>query len=627
MRNKAVLLLVLILVSISLDFPLAYCVEKLPKSWDEKYADEPYVRLFAEEVLELEKDFTSTEKFHGIERIQKESAKSKGEISLQYDKSRQIFKGFSAFTITPEGEKLKYKKIQELTPYSGFAVYTDMREKVITLPNVVVGSTIDWSGEITKFKPTIKGQFFEVTYMTEPFPIKLSKRTFIAPRDTPIRIQFINGVPKEKKEYSKDKVIYTWIAEGNDKVKMEEFMPDSEDLSQKILISTLTDWKQISDWYWELFKKNMKTSPEIKEQVRKIIENKTTERDKIQSIIEYMQENLRYVSMNLDFHNYEPHPANQTFSNKYGDCKDQTLLAIVMLSEVGIKAYPALYREGWRDDPSQQLPMPMYFEHVILCIENAGKRYYTDIFIKDYYFDEVPPTSSDGYVFVVNDTGGFFDRVPTIDKKKHSENTEATVFLREDGSAFTELKAIAPRDLSARLREGYKNSTKEEKENFFASLEELFSLGGKMIENKWENLDKSYSNLKLHAKFERPNYAEVMGDFLTFGLGAYERSSAFSSPTRRNPIVLWNEDISETKMEYVLPEKFEILNIPKNIKLKTEFVDYSRTYEKEGNRIREIERIERKRVRLPPERYKELQDFMNERTKLTQNRIMIKKKN
>ena len=94
---------------------------------------------------------------------------------------------------------------------------------------------------------------------------------------------------------------------------------------------------------------------------QKAIAGKVALKDKARAILEYIQDNFRYVSMSLGPYSLEPHPTDQVFKNKYGDCKDLSLLCVAMLKVAGIDAHIALFRDEFSiTDPRHDHPSPRY---------------------------------------------------------------------------------------------------------------------------------------------------------------------------------------------------------------------------------------------------------------------------
>lgn len=597
-----------------------------PQTWEEKYKDEPYVYVISERTVELRKDFTTLTRIRLAAKVQKDSAKDMGEISIEYDKSREVVKDIQAFTITPSGEKLQSKEIQDLALKKDYAVYSDERTKLITMPHVVVGSVIDWQAVIETTKPVIEKNFYGMVYLSSSVPMKAHKYTLIAPKDMKLNFKYVNTDRKPVVTYSDDKVIYTWEASNIDKIEFEEFMQPWEELYEAVAISTLNSWEDMSIWVWNLFSKNLRLSDEMKKKVSEITKGKSSLSDKVQAIVEYIQNDFRYVAMNMDFHSYEPHPSDQVFSNKYGDCKDYTLMGMAMLSEIGIKAYPVLFPAGIGFKNEGKLPMPTYFNHAILFFEADGKKYYYDLLHKGYYFHDIPAALSKRTVFVVNEKGGFFSTIPAVNESETATIAEENAVIRDDGVAVIEAAALFPMEFSISIRESLKNMPGDKKQKFFSSFESAFSSGGRVLEREWKNLSTSYTKITVRLKYENSHLVQRMGDMMIFGMPQRPRGALFTNPKRIYPIVFFTNNKKEKRVTYQIPEGYEVINLPKKIALDNAFAKYERSYKVEGSVISGIEVFEYKESRTPAAKYEEVRKFYDDVTRLTNDQIMIKKK-
>jgi hypothetical protein len=596
-------------------------------AWENSYKDEPFVRLLHEVVVKVNRDYTSSRTSHTIDRIQNEGGKSLGELSIYYDQKREEVRDIEAYTITPDGKKIKAEKIQDINDPNNYGVYSDQRKKIISMPNVVVGSLIDRKGTTLVKKPIIENNFYDSFSFTHGFPVKETTFRLIAPKDMKLQIRNLNTDIKPLVEYSKDEVIYTWSSKNVDKIEYEEYMPSVLEIDKRVTVSSLADWKQLSDWVWALNSKNLKISPEMKAKAAEITGGKKTTPDKIQAIIEYVQKEFRYVSMNIDAHGYEPHPSDEVFTNRYGDCKDQTLLTVALLSSIGVKASPVLF-STWADlKRDDLLAMPSFFDHVILHFEVDGKGYYTDVLQKGYRFSEIPGTLARKRVFVVNDRGGHFGEIPDTDGLESSSVTSQNVTIRNDGTAVVEVTANFSRGLSVSMREMLKNISEKDKEKVFANVETQLMMGGKLIDRKWKNIEVPYSQITFTLRYEHPNLVQLMGDMMMFGMPQSGRSSLFSAPKRTYPIVFKNSASSDYHVAYNLPAGFEVLNLPKKVALETKLARYSREYKLDSdNIIRARQLTVYKQGRVPAGEYKQIQSYYDEIPKATNDKIVIKKK-
>lgn len=622
MLNKLIFLAFSALFFVSRIFPA--CAAS--PSWEEKYADEQSIDLLMERIVELHKDWSSEETLHFITKVQKEDAKDLGEIPIDYDKSFQVAKNIKAFIITPEGKKLRYKVIQDLNPYSGAAMYSDERTKVITLPAVIPGCIIEWQVTIVDKKPIIRDSFWNYFSFTNDIPVKSLRHTLIIPEGMPVQIVHHNTPIRPQVKEESGKVIYQWQLENTDKFEPEEYMPPLYEFNAYVSISSIKDWQDIAKWYWGLVAKNLKISQAIRDEVKKITAGKDSDTEKAQAIIKYLQENFRYVSMSFGYNHYEPHPSDEVFANKYGDCKDQVLVAIAMLKEAGIRSYPALYCDEEDGNPKDKLPKPNYFDHVILALQLGDKIQYMDVLRKGYRIGETPMDIQGGYVFVINEKGGAFSHLPISDGTETYSSQEEKVQIRQDSSAMIEIVSEWPKDFSIETREKFKRMTEKEKIEFFEALDAKYNVGGKVIERKWDGIESDYGSIKSFLKYESSQWADVSGDFVSFGEGHYGRGSDFTKKERKYPIMFWSNSLQKRTNTYSVPDSFEIVNIPKDVRLKSKFSEFSRIYQRSGNNIIETETAVFKRARLPASDYEQVKDFYNKVYQLTNGKIIIKKR-
>lgn len=605
--------------------PSASSSQDINKTWEEKYNDELYVHELIEEIIEVKKDWSYDCKSHKIIKIQKEGAKDKGigDITISYNKNYEEIKKIKAVIINPGGKKLSYKKIQDLAPYSGQPMYSDNRLKVISMPEVLPASLIDYEVHSYTRKPYIPHSYAHIFSLSSSVPIKKLRYQLIIPKDFSLQIKNLNTDIQPKIKKAGGKIIYTWEKENINKIEWEENMPPDDQIMAKIQVSTIKNWQVIDRWYGDLIKGNLETTPQMQNQVRELVAGKSSEQEKAQAIIKYIQDNFRYISMSFGQYNYQPHPAPEVFANKYGDCKDQTIMAIALLKEAGITAYPCLFIDEGEGEVKQNLPMPFYFNHMILALRLNQKLVFTDILVKGYPLGDTPTDAQGAYLFVINGEGGAFERLPTVEQSRVF--SEANISIRADGSALVIQKKQFDKDYSAKLILNWKDYTEKERKEFIEKINGRIAPGGKVFENKFENIDKEYKLVTQKVKCEVPKWAEVSGDFMSFNAGVINRSNIFTKKERNFPIWLRYNHTEKTINAYQIPAGFHIENIPPDKKMTSSFLDFSRTYQHQENKVVETQIVCYKRILLPASDYKTVQDFFDQLPQLSKEKIIIKK--
>lgn len=96
-------------------------------------------------------------------------------------------------------------------------------------------------------------------------------------------------------------------------------------------------------------------------------------------LIQYIQDEFRYLSLNLELGGWIPASPAQVIRRRYGDCKDLAWLATAVLRSWGLTACPVLVGTGLREQVATLLPMPFLFNHAVLEVEVAGKTRWFDL--------------------------------------------------------------------------------------------------------------------------------------------------------------------------------------------------------------------------------------------------------
>ncbi len=606
----------------------AYAENDKDVSWEEKYQDQPIVILLYDMTLELKEDWSFITKKRIKGKVQKEEGKRYGEIPIYYNSAREEVVDVKAYTITSDGKKHKYSKIQDFQRYEGYSMYSDSMVKIITMPKVVVGSIIDY--EVTKITKGLlmANQFWSSLYFGAGNAIKEYKTTVILPKELGVKYKEFNLKYKPTIEETDAAITYSWHITDIDEGEYEEFRPppNVENIMNCVEFSSIRSWSDVSDWYYGLIKKNTIMNSEIEDKVNKLIKDKATVKDKIKAILEYLQEDFRYVSMSLGDHALEPHPTDEVFSNKYGDCKDLSLLCMAMLKIAGIDSNLALFREEFRiTDPQYDLPYPPLFNHVLLEIQDKDGSFYVDPLLDGYDIGEYPKWYQAAYTFIITENGGRFGRFSIFDKKRFFKTMDSIIEIKEDGSAIIEARSLWDLDRSIELRDKWRAMSQKERDEVLQALDTYATSGGKVIDRHWENMDGTYGRIRSYVKYGRPDAYPITDDMIIISLGGYGRGYDFSKEKRECPIFYPDNGLEEESTTYIIPEGFKVTYVPKGFDLDIEFFGYKRNYELDGNKLVVKEVTKWARREIPAERYKEVQDFFNMLPRKTNQRITIRK--
>ncbi|HEV2318950.1 MAG TPA: DUF3857 domain-containing protein [Verrucomicrobiae bacterium] len=164
-------------------------------------------------------------------------------------------------------------------------------------------------------------------------------------------------------------IVYDWEVNNVQRMFDEPDMPPYDMVLQRLFVSTVPKWQDISKWYWNLSKPHLDmTTPEMKQTVEELTAKEPADLDKVKAIFYFVSKKIQYEGLTLETNRpgFEPHDVCLTFDKKYGVCRDKAGLLVAMLRLAGFQAYPVLINIGAIRDMS--VPQPD-FDHAIACVE------------------------------------------------------------------------------------------------------------------------------------------------------------------------------------------------------------------------------------------------------------------
>ena len=626
MKKITILIIAILFLSIS-----AYSQEggSPELSFEEMHQDKDYIFLLDESEVVLNDDFTYTTREHQIIKVLKEEGKDWGEISYFYNRARENIISIETFTVTPDGKKHHFTKEQEFPVYEEQA-YSDARIKVFTLPEVNIGSVIEIKTVKETKSQVIPESYWEERYFKSNVPIKKWKAKYVFPNSAGIRYKEFNVTRKPAIEEDEKTITYQWdIDDVYDDPDDYEYqaLPSMENIENAIQFSSLKSWKEVSDWMIGAVNKNLKLTPKIEKVAVDIFEGKTTLKDKVRAAVEYLRDNFRYVSMSFGDNTFEPHSTEEVFANKYGDCKDISLLLKALLKVGGIEADMVLSNEETEiSDPKYDLPTLDIFNHAFLYVyDSQGGGFYVDPLLKGYDVGEFSYNYQGAYTFIINDEGGKLDRFPIFGEKETYNENNLIITINEDGSAITEIDSTWDLDESVWLRLGYKTMDNKEKEEFVQTFVAQYVSGGELLSKEINGLNDRYGDFSLNLKMKRFDDYPVISGLIIIDLSGFERDEDFTKKERKDPIFQRGNTLDEETTIYMFPDEFEVLHLPENVSQDVGFFNFSRELSRDGNKITIKEVTRNKRMTIDADQYQKVKKFFDELPTETSQRIVLKR--
>jgi len=242
----------------------------------------------------------------------------------------------------------------------------------VTLPEVQIGDTVHFIIYDRFAKARVPGTFSDFVTFEGESPIVSAQYTVVAPEALPLKSialkSEITGSVSFIKQRRNNEIIYSWTAHDVPRTFEEPDMPPLYTQVQRLLVSTVEDWQELSRWYWNLCKPAIEDdSLAMATKVKEIITGTNDPMEQIQRLFHWVSQEIRYMGITVEKEapGYEPHPVRLTFDSRAGVCRDKATLLAAMLRLAGHDAYPVLMMNGPRKDV--EVPQP-YFNHAITAV-------------------------------------------------------------------------------------------------------------------------------------------------------------------------------------------------------------------------------------------------------------------
>lgn len=131
----------------------------------------------------------------------------------------------------------------------------------------------------------------------------------------------------------------------------------------------MANWAELGKFMYDLNAGRDKLPENIRSIVHKLSDTCQSPYGKIAILYNYLQNNTRYVSIQLGIGGWQTFDAGFVAEKGYGDCKALSNYMKALLAEAGIKAFAAVVNGGENYHmPVDEKFCANYFSHVILCV-------------------------------------------------------------------------------------------------------------------------------------------------------------------------------------------------------------------------------------------------------------------
>ena len=392
---------------------------------------------------------------------------------------------------------------------------------------------------------------------------------------------------------------------------------------------SMDSWEAYGNLFYELNKDRDKLPEALADQVDKLIADTNDPYEKIDRLYKYVQDNTRYVSIQLGIGGWQTFEAEDVYENGYGDCKALSNYTKSLLKYAGIPSFLTLVGAGENQPPVQTGFTNHPFNHMILCVPMKKDTIWLEC------TSSINPTGYLGlftenrHVLLLTPDGGKLVRTPSSAPEMNQQIRVADVFLDKNGNAKVTVAETATGDKQMSIRALAELGSEKEKEDWMKRRIEVgsFSLG----EFEMKPLEETkVPTCELNYEIQATNWAARSGARVFLSPNVLEKQTRVPEKleNRTQPLDLHIPYLIKDKITYHLPEGFSVEAMSEaETNIETIFGAYKSGIQMESpTKLIYTREFRMEKIRLPASYYDKYRDFIRDVVKADKVQVVLSDK-
>jgi len=596
------------------------------------------VILYSEEILNVQ----SAEKVkHTIRRaykILRPNGREHGIVLVSFNQHRKVT-AMHGWCIPAQGKdfEVKEKDAMEISlpKIAGSELISDVKDKMFEIPAAEPGNIVGFEYEVEESPIVLQDSWsFQGTD-----PVKDAKYTLQLPAGWEYVAVWRNH--SEVKPTQAGNNQWQWSVSDVKGIRAEEMMPPWPGVAGEMIVTfyppggaagnrSFKDWKEMGTWFTALAQGRRDTTPEMKQKVVSLTSAATSPVDKMAALGKFVQQDVRYVAIELGIGGIQPHAAAEVFQHHYGDCKDKATLMGAMLKEVGVDSYYVIINSE-RGSVDAKTPAQIgAFDHAIIAIKlpdgiddprllatvqhpKMGKLLFFDPTDELTPFGSLSGTLQENYGLVVEPDGGELYQLPKLPARLNGVYRTVLATLDEQGNLSGDFTESRLGDVAAAERARMKGVAADSDrlkviEGILSQSLANFSVTKATISSLQDTMKPFGLNYSIVVR----RYAKTAGDLLLVRprlMGIKGSGLLETKEPRQLPVVFDGPRHDTDVFEIKMPNGYVVDDLPPPVDLDSSFASYHSKTESIGNVLKYTRSFEIKELSVPLEKMDELKKF------------------
>jgi hypothetical protein len=567
-------------------------------------------------------------------KILRPSGRHYGTVAVPFHPHKKIT-SLHGWCIPAQGKdyEVKDKDATEvsLPEIEGSDLISDVKVKLLHIPAPDPGNIVGYEYEVQE-QPVVLQDAWDFQRMS---PVRESHYFLQIPPGWEYKASWLN-YPEVRPTQAENNQ-WQWVVSDVKAIREEDDMPPVRGVAGQMIVTffppggaaadAFASWRDMGNWYQNLTSGRRDASAQIKEKVTALTASAATPLQKMRALAQFVQQDIRYVGIELGIGELQPHPAPDVFVHRYGDCKDKATLMSSMLREIGVDSFYVVINTERGSITPDKPPHVGGFNHVIIAIKlpegvtdpslvatmqhpKQGRLLFFDPTNEMTPFGQIGGYLQANYGLLVTPDGGELVELLKQPSTMNGIQRTAKLTLDAQGTLKGDVEEVRVGDQASSQRRTLTWVTKDSDrikpiERLLADSISTFRITKATL----INLQQSGQPFGFNYSFEAANYAKSAGSLLLVRprvIGTKSSGLLETEEARKYPVEFDGPARDTDAFEITLPSGYEVDDLPAPVDVDYSFASYHSKTEVSGNVIHYTRTFEVKELSVPVSRVGEL---------------------
>lgn len=558
-----------------------------------------------------------------------------GNIALFADKFRELQK-FTGEVYDAQGKIVKKIKKNDLVMSTLSAhLATDSYNYTLDLYQPTYPYTVSYS-YVMKFKGGIISYPSFVPQYDYMLAVENAEYTIKIPKGIKLR-QKSNFEFKIKEESEENTHSYTYSVNNLPAIHREPLAPPFREYRPELLIAPtsfcyegycgdMETWNSYGYWVLKLLENRDQLPANFVAELQDLTKTKSSEREKVEVLYDYLQNHTRYVSVQLGIGGFQPFAASDVLKTGFGDCKGLSNLMKSMLKAINIPSYYCEIYSGDNKELYHDFSSVTQTNHAILMVPLVSDTIWLECTSQTLPFGYVHSNISGHDVLVMTEKGGVIHKISDLDDDQNKSEINLQYNLSEDGNVEGSVKFA---EYTYSFESNYRLMSSTDRKDQIKYITNNLNFPKIDIDDINYIVKKNeIPSIILETNFKATDAINKNGNRLFVTLCPLKKGNynLFRSPNRKQDILLTKPYLEIDTIKINIPSTYTVESLPSGASYNSVLGSIESKVKQDKNDVLYTYKLHLKAGRYNKDKYDEIRSFFSAINSELKSRMVLKKK-